>query len=143
MVPESSNSVVEHYQGLSFFFLTVSLSFVCWVLASHLCLMITRWLQQLQASHPHKIALSGVAKKGDISHLVFLSKTEQNFPRILPSRPPLRFHWPSLDHIPMPEPTTDKRNEITLIVWEWVWVGNTFREYMAIEGDSRSRNGFG
>lgn len=117
------NSVVEHYQGFSFvcfFFLSVSLSLSCWTSTLHLCLMITIWLQELQASHPHKIALSGIAKKkrGNVSCLVFLSKSKKKyFPRILPSRLPLRFHWPNFGHIPLPKPTTDKKNEMTLIVW--------------------------
>ena len=118
MVPELFNSVVEHYQGFSFFFfLTVSLSLSCWTFTLHLCLMITIWLQELQASHPHKIALSGIAKKEEMFPVLssFLRvKKKKNFPRILPSRLPLRFHWPNFDHIPMPKPTTDKRNEI---VW--------------------------
>lgn len=137
-----SNSVVEHYQGLRGSFLTVSLSLVCWVLSSHLCLMITRWLQQFQASHPQKIGQRSIPigkrskKRGDVSCFVFLSKNEQNFPKIPPSRLPLRFQWPSLDHIHPPKPTTDKRNEIT----NCLGVGgilslNTWPQKVILEGE--------
>lgn len=69
-------------------------------------------------SSQNSIEWNSKKKRGNVSCLVFLSKSKKkNFPRILPSRLPLRFHWPNFDHIPLPKPTTDKKNEMTLIVW--------------------------
>ena len=76
----------------------------CWLLSSWLALITTRWLPQLQASHPHAEA----EKEEFLLTCISFNKKGKLFQKS-PSRLPLKSHWPEL-YLKMPKLITWRRN---------------------------------